>query len=124
MLRPYRRSRLRPISITVAVVALYLLFCLCDLSPFGIYTPFKFSSSSSSSARNADRKTLVVASTSADNTTWFHEDLPEWEKAIYVVDDPNAPLTVPTNKGRESMVYLTYVARYLSFFLNLFSEAI
>ncbi|KAK8039615.1 hypothetical protein PG993_008026 [Apiospora rasikravindrae] len=53
---------------------------------------------------------VVVASTKSDNTTWFHRHLPpQWQKSIYVVDDPKARLTVPQNKGREAMVYLTHI---------------
>lgn len=56
------------------------------------------------------RKTaVVVASQSSENATWLEAHFPEWEKYIYHVDDPKAELTVPKNKGRESMVYLTYV---------------
>ena len=57
----------------------------------------------------ARRTAVVVASQSSENATWLEEYFPEWEKNIYRVDDANAPLTVPKNKGRESMVYLTYV---------------
>ena len=32
-----------------------------------------------------------------------------WENAIYTVDDPEALLRPPKNKGREAMVYLTYL---------------
>lgn len=56
-----------------------------------------------------DRVTTVVASQKADNTTWMTDAFPEWSHHIYVTDDRDAPLTVPMNKGRESMVYLTYV---------------
>ncbi|KAK5626672.1 hypothetical protein RRF57_002387 [Xylaria bambusicola] len=52
---------------------------------------------------------LVVASVKAEDKTWFHRYLPTWHKNIYVADDPLAPLTVPRNKGREAMVYLTYI---------------
>ncbi|KAK8025040.1 hypothetical protein PG990_002863 [Apiospora arundinis] len=53
---------------------------------------------------------IVVASVKSDNTTWFHQHLPpQWQKSIYVVNDPKAPLTVPQNKGREAMVYLTHI---------------
>ncbi|KAK8134508.1 hypothetical protein PG984_006520 [Apiospora sp. TS-2023a] len=53
---------------------------------------------------------VVVASTKSDNTTWFHRHLPpQWNKSIYVVNDPKASLTVPQNKGREAMVYLTHI---------------
>lgn len=31
------------------------------------------------------------------------------QQAIYVVDDENAPLRVPVNKGNEAMVYLSYM---------------
>ncbi len=57
-----------------------------------------------------ERKTaVVVASQASENATWIGEAFPKWERNIYMVDDPNAKLTVPKNKGRESMVYLTYV---------------
>lgn len=59
------------------------------------------------------RKTaVVVASQASENATWLNAYFPEWETNIYHVDDPNARLTVPINKGRESMVYLTYVPCY------------
>jgi hypothetical protein len=57
------------------------------------------------------RKTaVVVASQASENATWLNEYFPEWQQNIYRVDDPDAPLTVPMNKGRESMVYLTSVS--------------
>lgn len=55
------------------------------------------------------RTAVVVASQASENATWLSQYFPLWEKNIYKVDDANAPLTVPKNKGRESMVYLTYV---------------
>ncbi|KAI1818644.1 hypothetical protein GGS20DRAFT_197195 [Poronia punctata] len=60
--------------------------------------------------KNQDHQVeLVVASIKKEDTTWFHAYLPDWHKNIYVADDPSAPLTVPENKGREAMVYLTYI---------------
>ncbi|GAB7354784.1 hypothetical protein MBLNU459_g5181t2 [Dothideomycetes sp. NU459] len=53
--------------------------------------------------------TLVVARRKAENSAWLASQRPEWEKVFYTVDDPNAKLTVPKNKGREAMVYLTYI---------------
>jgi len=53
-------------------------------------------------------KALVIASMKHENTSWFYDELPEWRKYVYVVNDPTAELTVPLNKGRESMVYLSY----------------
>lgn len=52
---------------------------------------------------------IVVASTRKEDTSWLHKYVPDWHKSIYVVDDPDAPLTVPKNKGHEAMVYLTYI---------------
>lgn len=58
-----------------------------------------------------EKKTaVVIASQASENTTWITEFFPQWEQNIYRLDDPSAKLTVPKNKGRESMVYLTYVA--------------
>ena len=50
---------------------------------------------------------MVVASMTKENTTWLYDYLLDWKKNIYVVDDPTAALTVPMNKGREAMVFLT-----------------
>ncbi|KAI1189177.1 hypothetical protein F5B17DRAFT_392274 [Nemania serpens] len=52
---------------------------------------------------------LVVASIKSENTSWIPTLLPELHANIYVADDSKAPLTVPVNKGREAMVYLTYL---------------
>lgn len=64
-------------------------------------------------AKKQRRTAVVVASQASENATWLDEFFPNWEKNIYRVDDPDAPLTVPKNKGRESMVYLTYVTNVL-----------
>ena len=55
------------------------------------------------------RTELVVASLKGDDTSWLHEHFPDWKANIYIVDDQKAEMTVPTNKGREAMVYLTWV---------------
>jgi hypothetical protein len=55
------------------------------------------------------RTAVVVASQKSENATWLAEYFPHWEQKIYRVDEPTAKLSVPMNKGRESMVYLTYV---------------
>lgn len=56
---------------------------------------------------------FVVASLQADDTSWIHEHLPDWYLFRYIVDDKHAEYTVPENKGREAMVYLTYVCDLL-----------
>lgn len=55
---------------------------------------------------------MVVASMKKDNTSWLFENFPDWHKSVYVVDDEDAELTVGENKGRESMVYLTWAFTY------------
>ena len=40
---------------------------------------------------------------------WLEKEIPDQPTAIYVVDDPYAPLHPPKNKGHEVMVYLTYI---------------
>ena len=51
----------------------------------------------------------VVASQSRENTTWLPTFFPEWNHNIYVADQPSATLSVPKNKGREGMTYLTFI---------------
>ncbi|KAK2871881.1 hypothetical protein FQN49_002735 [Arthroderma sp. PD_2] len=64
---------------------------------------------------------MVVASMKRENITWLHNYLLDWKKNIYVVDDSTAELTVPQNKGREAMVFLTYIInRYDSLPGNIF----
>ena len=57
-------------------------------------------------------RTLVVSRTSLEDTEWierFLGDDPLLTRAVYTVDDSDADLTVPRNKGHEAMVYLTYI---------------
>lgn len=55
----------------------------------------------------ARRNAFVVAAMKSDNTDWLDKHFDDWERWIYHVDRPRGKLTVPKNKGRESMVYLT-----------------
>jgi hypothetical protein len=52
---------------------------------------------------------LVVGHLKSENIDWIHRELPQMPTAIYTVDDPKAPLRPPKNKGREAMVYLTFI---------------
>ena len=54
-------------------------------------------------------RTLVMPRMSDENVDWVDEELPQIGKAIYVADDPSAPLHPPKNKGHEVMIYLTYI---------------
>lgn len=54
-------------------------------------------------------RTLIMPRTRSEDTAWVQEVLPDLDTAIYVVDDPEAPLHPPKNKGHEVMVYLSYI---------------
>src|ERR1700761_1852405 len=57
-------------------------------------------------------RSLVIPRLAEEDTEWVTQFLggdPLLTLAIYTVDDPNAELTVPENKGHEVMVYLTYI---------------
>ncbi|KAJ6107281.1 hypothetical protein N7523_008604 [Penicillium sp. IBT 18751x] len=60
-------------------------------------------------------KVIVMAKLEEEPTDWVEEELPDWQRAIYIVNPTqdvrsNANiLTTPVNKGHESMAYLTYV---------------
>lgn len=57
-------------------------------------------------------KTLVTPRTSSEDVSWIRENFGGSDfikAAIYTVDDVNAELHPPKNKGHEVMVYLTYI---------------
>ncbi|KAJ5716472.1 hypothetical protein N7493_008383 [Penicillium malachiteum] len=60
-------------------------------------------------------KVIVMAKLEEEYTNWVEEELPDWQRAIYIVN-PTAEtrmndsiLTTPMNKGHEAMAYLSYV---------------
>ncbi|MCJ1335645.1 hypothetical protein MMC09_000917 [Bachmanniomyces sp. S44760] len=54
-------------------------------------------------------RTLVIPCKKSEDISWIGSELPSLPLAVYTVDDPNSPLRTPKNKGREAMVYLTYI---------------
>jgi hypothetical protein len=76
---------------------------------FQALSPSSTNGNASSTKHETPYVEIVVASTSKEDTSWLHHNLPGWKTSVYVVDDEAASLTVPLNKGRESMVYLTYI---------------
>lgn len=44
-----------------------------------------------------------------EDISWMDKELPDTPRAVYEVTDPKAKYHVPKNKGREAMVYLTYI---------------
>lgn len=68
-----------------------------------------FRPGSAMSASHNYTSTLVIARTKDEDMEWLQKEIPDQPTAIYVVDDPSAPLHPPKNKGHEVMVYLTYI---------------
>jgi len=56
-------------------------------------------------------KVIVMAKLEKEDTSWVADNLPDWQTAIYTVDNPNATLHTDRNKGREANVYLTYIVQ-------------
>ena len=54
-------------------------------------------------------KVMVMPRTRNEDVGWISEELPGMNLSVYVVDDPQAPLHPPKNKGHEVMVYLSYI---------------
>ncbi|KAJ5222139.1 uncharacterized protein N7469_011026 [Penicillium citrinum] len=131
---PRRRNRIKAIFLTIFIVfALYFIFFAgSESSAKAInndkarYAPAHVASPApamdtpwnSDSPKSMDEqarpvvrrhKEMIVASMKKDDTSWLPDYFPDWSQSIYVVDDKSAPLTVTKNKGRESMVYLTYI---------------
>lgn len=58
---------------------------------------------------SAYSRVIVLPCMKEDEVAWIKEELSSVELAVYVVNDSNAPLHPPKNKGHEVMVYLTYI---------------
>ncbi|KAL2864756.1 DUF3431 domain-containing protein [Aspergillus lucknowensis] len=60
-------------------------------------------------------KVIVMARLEEEPVQWVQEELPDWRRAIYIVNPSKATaaddnqLKTPINKGHESMAYLTYL---------------
>ncbi|KXG51469.1 Protein of unknown function DUF3431 [Penicillium griseofulvum] len=54
-------------------------------------------------------RVIVMGKMSYEDTNWLEDQLPEWQHAVYHVDDPEADLPVEQNKGKESSAYLQYI---------------
>lgn len=91
------------------VVALAVCACLLLYAQFGKGRWYQGFDSDRPARSTPHAVELVVASMKHENTSWIPQYLPDWSHSIYVTDDSSAALTVPKNKGREAMVYLTHI---------------
>jgi hypothetical protein len=101
------------ICIAFAILSLVSLRFRRDvyLPQIPIRNPLSSGQPSNTAPRNFTR-TLVIPKLAEEDTEWVTQFLGDDDlltPAIYTVDDPNADLTVPQNKGHEVMVYLTYI---------------
>jgi Protein of unknown function (DUF3431) len=54
-------------------------------------------------------QSLVIAKLRKEDISWLYHRFPNANTTVYIVDDDPEKLQIPKNKGRESMVYLTYM---------------
>ncbi|KXX74632.1 hypothetical protein MMYC01_208521 [Madurella mycetomatis] len=100
-MRPGRR-------VMLILILFVLLVCNCLLL-LQFRLQWDWHSSVSQPIKKQSAAGIVVASLRSEDTAWVHRHLPDWSRSVYVVDDPSAELTVPKNKGREAMVYLSHI---------------
>jgi hypothetical protein len=115
-----RRSSIIPLALGVFT----LIYLLNHYQPFNqkrkylygttdptlLYDVTKFSPGSPKSMGQNYTRTVVMGrmtNNTNEDTSWLDKHLPDLNKKIYLVDQPNSGL--PTNKGHEAMVYLTYI---------------
>ena len=88
----------------------YLTFLLlCLIFPFALLLAPELDDPPLIPEPDFPQVALVVASVKKDDIRWMRKLFPKWEIYHYVADDPFAEHTVPLNKGREAMQYLTWV---------------
>ncbi|KAK2865391.1 hypothetical protein FQN49_003621 [Arthroderma sp. PD_2] len=115
--RPRQAQRINQLFILISITVVFALYYLFFKSP-----PRDHAISSTRQQPQPDSrkiakasKELVVASVKSDNISWIREEVPDWRAKVYVADAGDAGeasksgLSIPVNKGREAMVYLTYI---------------
>ncbi|KAK4693603.1 hypothetical protein P7C71_g3830, partial [Lecanoromycetidae sp. Uapishka_2] len=58
---------------------------------------------------SAYTRVVVIPRTKDENVSWIGDELPDINTVVYVANNPKEPLHPPRNKGREVMIYLTYI---------------
>jgi len=85
-------------------------------SPASSEEPTRTSTTSTPTSTSTEiSKIIVMGKTQSEDTNWVGEELPDWQHAIYAVDlmenETSATgLKTRTNKAKEAMPYLTYLA--------------
>lgn len=71
--------------------------------------PVRFLSGNPKPPGSPYSRVMVLPRMKDDDIGWISELLPGMNLSAYIVDDPEAPLHPPRNKGHEVMVYLSYI---------------
>ena len=78
-----------------------------DPLDFGL--PLRFSDGEAKPVGTNYTWSIVIPQTKTEDLGWLKGQIAEAELVVYEVDNENAENKVPKNKGREAMVYLTYM---------------
>ncbi|MCJ1255242.1 hypothetical protein MMC24_003058 [Lignoscripta atroalba] len=106
----FRRKPLRALFLSALIIV--VLFKLISSHRPVIAAPEGIAVVDHSKTKAEERgNAIVVASLKGDDVKWLKDVRPEWEKNIYIADDEErrGELRIPRNKGRESMVYLSFI---------------
>ena len=57
-------------------------------------------------------RVMVIPRLQSDNISWVSDQLPDFDTAIYLANDPSTALHPPKNKGHEVMIYLSYIIHH------------
>lgn len=97
-------------ALAILLVTLFLLQWKTDrLMTMPWRSQPRYGSSYIHAGPNATDKAVVMARVATEDVDWAYTELPEWQVAIYHMDDPSQTLHPPVNKGREAMAYLTFL---------------
>jgi hypothetical protein len=109
-----RRDQRRVQTLVILLVIFYFLYkFISRLASDPVHPSGSHAVLDAATEARGEEKELVVASLIGDDTSWLDEFFDDWKKNIYVVNNQSAPLTVPKNKGREAMPFLTYASAHL-----------
>ncbi|KAF3045105.1 hypothetical protein E8E12_008948 [Didymella heteroderae] len=79
------------------------------VDPLDFSIPLRFSDGVPKPAGTNYTFKIVVPKTTKEDLAWMQEEIPHAPLVIYEVDNEKAEHKVPKNKGREAMVYLSYI---------------
>ncbi|KAF2631787.1 hypothetical protein BU25DRAFT_437472 [Macroventuria anomochaeta] len=79
------------------------------VDPLDFSIPLRFSDGQPKPAGSNYTFKIVVPKTTKEDLEWMQQEIPHAPLVIYEVDNEKAENKIPKNKGREAMVYLSYI---------------